>query len=99
MKRVIHLVHQFSEHLVSLCRLTAHIVAHALLAFTCDNVHGDGLCLAEAPAAAHALIILLVTVGGERNNMIAKLKVKSKSPDLRLDNQHSLFLADKLFKG
>lgn len=53
-----------------------------------DYVNGDRILLAEAPAAADRLVVLLKAVGRKIGNVVAVLKVQAPGADLGLGDQH-----------
>jgi hypothetical protein len=74
-------------------RLPLQVRDHAALAFGRDHVDADGSRLAEAPAAPHALVVLLERVRREHGDVGAVLIVEPPRADLGLRDEHARLAA------
>lgn len=84
---MVHLGNEIRKHLFGLLPFAVQVFHDAPFAFGEHDVHGDRSLLAEPPAAADGLVILLEAVGGEVGDVIAVLEVEPPRPDLGLGDQ------------
>src|SRR3990167_637978 len=80
---------EIGKHLVCGFGFALQVFQHFLFAFGSYNVNLNRLSLTEAPAAAHALVILLEAVRRKESYVVAVLEVQAPCANFWLRYQHA----------
>lgn len=87
MECVRHLPDEAFEHLIRGYSLTLKVLQYSAIALSGDNIDGDFARLAEPPATANTLVVLLEGMRRESRNVVAALKIQTPSGNARFGDK------------